>query len=326
MIELMRVNEGNQSEWLDLRRRTVGSSDIAAISGLFPWRSPLQVWMEKTGKIDPQPENDDLFIGKEAEFLVSRMFNRRHPELQPITAQVLCAHDEYPYATCTTDFWLYDKFTRESADLLHLSERPIGLLETKFQKIQALAAWEDGVVTHHLLQTNWQLGITGLPSAWVASLVGGFNYREAPIQPDSRIFGHLIELASKFMELVEKDIPPNAGPGDRNSIRELFEQKAGEVVVFDATETQELLQKWESEKTLLATLEDAAKEKKDSVKAIENNLMLMMKGAGKGLSTFRDREEKDWHVEMVAKTISKKSFIMPASSYVKFNVKFLEED
>ena len=38
-----------RAEWLELRRRGIGGSDAAAVCGLDPWRSPFEVWLDKTG-------------------------------------------------------------------------------------------------------------------------------------------------------------------------------------------------------------------------------------------------------------------------------------
>ncbi len=38
---------------LEQRRNHVGGSDVAAILGVDPWRSPVDVWFEKTGQLEP---------------------------------------------------------------------------------------------------------------------------------------------------------------------------------------------------------------------------------------------------------------------------------
>jgi len=37
------------TEQREIRRRYLGSSDIAAIFGMSPWKSAYDVWLEKTG-------------------------------------------------------------------------------------------------------------------------------------------------------------------------------------------------------------------------------------------------------------------------------------
>ena len=45
-----------REEWLQLRRKGIGGSDASVIMGKNPYRSILQLWEEKTGKL---PVTDD---------------------------------------------------------------------------------------------------------------------------------------------------------------------------------------------------------------------------------------------------------------------------
>ena len=36
----------------EARRKGIGGSDVATILGLNKWKSPYQLWLEKTGQID----------------------------------------------------------------------------------------------------------------------------------------------------------------------------------------------------------------------------------------------------------------------------------
>jgi putative phage-type endonuclease len=39
-----------RKEWLEQRMEGIGGSDISAVLGVNPWRTPLDVWLEKTGR------------------------------------------------------------------------------------------------------------------------------------------------------------------------------------------------------------------------------------------------------------------------------------
>jgi predicted phage-related endonuclease len=43
-------------QWLADRRKCIGGSDIDAILGLSPYRTPVDVWAEKTGRSPGQGE------------------------------------------------------------------------------------------------------------------------------------------------------------------------------------------------------------------------------------------------------------------------------
>ena len=44
----------NNQDFTEERRHFIGGSDIGAILGLNPYKSPVDVWMEKTGKASRQ--------------------------------------------------------------------------------------------------------------------------------------------------------------------------------------------------------------------------------------------------------------------------------
>jgi putative phage-type endonuclease len=52
---------------LAARNAGIGSSEIAAILGRDPWRSAWDVWAIKTGKAEPQPENEAMRLGSALE-------------------------------------------------------------------------------------------------------------------------------------------------------------------------------------------------------------------------------------------------------------------
>jgi putative phage-type endonuclease len=49
-----------QRQW---RRRHLGSSDIAAVLGCDPWRTPYDIWLDKTGQLPDFEPNEEMEIG-----------------------------------------------------------------------------------------------------------------------------------------------------------------------------------------------------------------------------------------------------------------------
>ena len=49
-LKLVKTNHINRDEWLAVRKRGIGSSDAGAAVGLHPYKSQLELWMEKTGR------------------------------------------------------------------------------------------------------------------------------------------------------------------------------------------------------------------------------------------------------------------------------------
>lgn len=63
--------------WLEDRRRGIGGSDVAAILGLSPWKSPLDVYLDKKGLSGPDKGNKRQRRGQAVEPLILRKFEER---------------------------------------------------------------------------------------------------------------------------------------------------------------------------------------------------------------------------------------------------------
>ena len=60
-LRLVKTTHMSRQEWLEVRRRGIGSSDAAAAVGISPYQSPLELWMIKTGRTQglDLPDADD---------------------------------------------------------------------------------------------------------------------------------------------------------------------------------------------------------------------------------------------------------------------------
>jgi putative phage-type endonuclease len=75
------IQPTNTNEWLALRSKGIGGSDISAILGLTKWKTPLEVYLEKTGQAAPVEENDSMRRGKILEKLVIDRFGREEENI-----------------------------------------------------------------------------------------------------------------------------------------------------------------------------------------------------------------------------------------------------
>lgn len=53
------TNEMSHEEWLSARRNGIGGSDASAIAGLNKWKSPIAVYLEKTGQAPEESMNSE---------------------------------------------------------------------------------------------------------------------------------------------------------------------------------------------------------------------------------------------------------------------------
>src|SRR5690606_13030659 len=82
-LKLVKTTNLNREDWLAVRKGGIGSSDAAAAVGLHPYKSQLQLWMEKTGRdaglpvVDPNDDQSPMYWGTLLEPIVAAHYTRR---------------------------------------------------------------------------------------------------------------------------------------------------------------------------------------------------------------------------------------------------------
>ena len=70
----------SHEEWLAFRRTGIGGSDMSAIMDMNPYRDAVAVWMDKTGRTEPDTEgNQYTYWGTKLEALVADEFAKETP-------------------------------------------------------------------------------------------------------------------------------------------------------------------------------------------------------------------------------------------------------
>lgn len=293
----------NRDKWLELRRSTIGSSDIGTICGLNPYMSPLELWAEKTGKVDPRPENLAMWLGSQLELVVARLHTRETGEhvVQPFS---MWAHAEHDWCTASPD-----------AFIVNGAGGATKLLEIKTAGERAFEKWGGELPLSYLMQVQWQLGVCGMEAGTVGVLVGGREYQQFPVEFSPDLWAQAFGLAEQFLEALRTDTPPAAGPGDARLVEQLIGERAEESVALDsdtATLVDEYLKADEAYKAA-AEAEKAAKAERE---ALRNRIALQM-GAHR-IGTFIDREGKPGKVKITRVHISER--VQPAYSYERFSI------
>ena len=110
MIE-MKVMK-NRKEWLGKRSKYIGGSDCACILGLNPYKSNVDLYLEKIGEKQPQNISDkpQVKFGIAAEPIIRELFQINYPQMQMnYVENNNFINDKYPFARASLDGWLTDQ-------------------------------------------------------------------------------------------------------------------------------------------------------------------------------------------------------------------------
>ena len=69
--------------WLKSRKAGVGGSDMSTILGLNSFQTPYELWLEKTGRVEPEAISDKWAVirGNALENELRKRFRANHPEM-----------------------------------------------------------------------------------------------------------------------------------------------------------------------------------------------------------------------------------------------------
>ena len=209
-LKLVRTRDLSRDEWLTVRRQGIGSSDAAAAVGLNPYKSQLQLWMEKTGRdgalpvVDPSDDQSPMYWGTLLEPIVAAHYTRRSGHRVRRVNAVL-QHPEHS--------WMLANIDREV-----VGASDVQILECKTAGIHGARLWRDGVPEYVQLQVMHQLAVTGKQAADVAVLLGGQELQVFRIERDDTLIAQLVALEQQFWGYVERDQQP---PADGSASAEL---------------------------------------------------------------------------------------------------------
>ncbi len=199
------------------RRKYIGGSDIAVVMGMSRWKTPLKLWLEKTGQAEPDDlsQVEAVQLGSELEEFVAQKFAKESGK-QVRRQSKMYVHKDYPFMAAHID---------------RLITGTDEILECKTCGSHKKEEWEgDGIPREYILQVTWYLGITGKKKAYIAVLIGGQSFKYKEIEFDKELFDVMVDMAREFWRAVETKTPPAVSASDNPVIVQMFPEPDSELV------------------------------------------------------------------------------------------------
>ncbi len=227
-LRLVTTRDLPREDWLAFRKQGIGSSDAAAAVGLNPYKSPLELWLEKTGRdgnlprTDPNDEESPAYWGNLLEPIVAAHYTKRTGHRVRRINAVLQHRDP-------DKSWMQANIDREV-----IGASAVQILECKTAGINGARLWKEGVPEYVQLQVQHQLAVTGKAAADVAVLLGGQHLEIHRIERDEALIARLVQLELQFWDYVVSDTPPPADGSEsaETALRCLYPEDQGQTVDF----------------------------------------------------------------------------------------------
>lgn len=257
----------NDDDWHTLREKRIGGSDVGAILGVNPYKSIIDVYIDKT-EGSTFKGNNATHWGHMLEGTIIKEFASRHRELQVFDAP----------------FSIVDNFLIANLDsvLKNKETGDYGVLEIKTTSLWNKKEWEEDTIPQsYYAQVQHYLMLSGYKFAYVAVLIGGQEYKEFKVERSEEDIALIREKATEFYkENILKQIPPM--PDGSDAYMDYLKKKAMDIENDTVVEFVDLEEKAQKIKDLGKEINSLKKEQ-DLLKE-QIMLELINNGTQKGVA------------------------------------------
>lgn len=255
---IMTVKEmEDRKAWLKMRTMGIGGSDASIIADMNRWKSPFQLWQEKTGQVEPEELDDNEYIywGRVLEQAVANRFTELTGK--QVHKQGMLRNKEYPWMLANVDRMVVG----EEAGL-----------ECKTTNSFSGKQWDgDNLPDAYYLQCQHYMMTTGMKKWYIACLIGGNHFVWKPVERNEEDIQALFNLEKEFWEInVQKGVMPDVDGTDSctQALRERF--PGGNVEEIELPSDAEQILKD------LDMYQESEKQSKEKIAELKNRLALML--------------------------------------------------
>jgi putative phage-type endonuclease len=299
----------NKQEWLRERKNYLGGTDLAAICGLNPYRTALDVYLEKTSDDIACETSPAMRWGNLLEEAVAKAYSEdtgQTIEIEPNTIY----HPSMKFLGANIDRWVGDKAY---------------VLECKTAGFTRGKEWgeegTDQIPESYLVQVAYYAAICAVPKVDIAVLIGGQDFRIYTYERSKELEDKLIKIACNFWHNhIEKRIPPKC-VSTRDTFN-LFPQSNYHEIVAESNiieKLQELKGAKEEESRIQSTIEklktDIQEFMRDYDVLIDNNGNVIATWKNSTPRSFFDlkrfkEEAKDLYLKYTSPTKQSRVFLV----------------
>lgn len=259
-----------------IRKDGIGASDSPVLCGVNPWKTPLDLWNDKTGRTDATEPNTKMQFGLLAEPILREMFEKE-TGISCRSDHKIRIHKYKPMIRCSLD--AITKGTMQPVEFKTTSD----LVMQRYEDIPLYMEY----------QLQHQMSVTGANRGFLAILIFGYaGIKEFVIREIKRDSGRIKEIENACFNFwnyhILCDNPPE--PISLNDIRLAYEVQPGTEI--EATAEIELaVRHWESQKEDLKLLKSQSDDLKFQIQNYMGNHETLKHG-DEIIATFKGKKRR----------------------------------
>jgi putative phage-type endonuclease len=227
---------------------TIGGSEAAAAVGIDPHKSQVQLWAEKTGKLEPREAGEAALWGTLLEPVVREQVAERGYAIEETHGVALLGGSHPSWMTGHIDGYV------------GTTER-LGVYEGKTCG-PWVKGWDDGgVPPPYIIQAHHYVIMAGLSWALIACLVAGQKLELREIERDDALCELIINLEGEFVDHCLNDTPPppDGSPATTEVLKRLYADTNGEIITLTADDADKIEQLRKVKKSVKLAEEEQAR-------------------------------------------------------------------
>lgn len=202
----------DRAEWLALRSRGIGGSEIGTVLGVNPWKSATQLFFEKLGLFqDEESNNMRMFMGNFMEAHIADLWQHWDGSEESIVANYRAGRKVRQCSERPETMWL-----KKHPFLIANIDRQIdkapgrkgrGVLECKTINGYYAQQWAAGVPPSYLYQIQQYMFVTGFKYSELALLQDGNAMSVLEFEADPNAQELILEKGSEFWQRIQAARP-----------------------------------------------------------------------------------------------------------------------
>lgn len=246
--------ETDHQKWLQTRNAGIGGSDASVIMGLNPYKSPYQLWLEKTGQAEAPDLSGNQYIywGHKNEANIADWFEEDSGK--KVRKLGTLRNRAHPFMLANVDRAVMG----EDAGL-----------EIKTAGVAQARKWKgDEIPDAYYCQCLHYLAVTGADRWYIAVLIGGNEAIRKTVERNEEDIKALIEAEKDFWDHVVTRTPPPVD-GSASCAAALSERfKGGGSSILLSSKTDAMIESLQSDRAIMDALKKQITQKENAIKEL----------------------------------------------------------
>ncbi len=274
----------SHEDWLKHRQSGLGGSDVSACMGINPWKTPLDVMLDKTGPVQVLEQNSRMKAGHKLETVIAEYWEEATGR-KSTNDHKIRIHPEHEFLIANVD-----RVITSHWDHLEIKPKSTGILEIKTAGYHSWKNWNGEIPQHYYCQLQHYLNVTGYEWGEFAVLVDGHEFHTIKFDRDDEFIELMTDKLVRFWNnyVLAGIEPPPSSEGD---LKILYPSHIPEKQIEAEPNVVDLIDQLKAHKEIISASEKTKRECELELKTLMGDAEAIMSGESM-LATWKQSKSR----------------------------------